>query len=277
MGLVSLLKLYFASRRLHKSMNPYYMLAVGCATGLFIGNVLTVQSAEAIQKMIPPDNQCSNIKNKVLILFYLGLSPTYETPPLYITDILKWPTTHDGEMENNHRYIQWIFPTKTSSKSNPRAPILDEEIASVLVEINLFRKNYALCFFKFMRFLNIELNSIDDFDFTIRIDPVMFFRHAKKHNFLRLSRVLESLLCFGYRKLATDLYSALDNLEEEGMLQKDMLQIFKDSKEMYWQRIMEEFQFPWSYSSSDTPYVHPLKSSASEIMFYHELSIIIHN
>ena len=44
---------------------------------------------------------------------------------------IKWLSSPIEEWENNHDFIQWLFPTSTPSKFNPYAPVLTSHIGVV--------------------------------------------------------------------------------------------------------------------------------------------------
>ena len=83
----------------------------------------------------------------------------------------------DEEMEANHGYIQWAFPTHRQSKSVSSAPVLDLHSAIWLAENDGY-----VCFVedmteKFLGFLKRSDN----------------WKHGYNHNQLRIARVIESL------------------------------------------------------------------------------------
>ena len=201
------------------------LVYLAAATGLFIAFSLK-KPAPMID---PPD------KNHRIVLFYLDLLPTIGKRPLYLKEILEWPLTHDGEMEKNHEFIQWLFPTNQVSQYNRDAPILQPQIADVLREIPLFRRNFGLAFLRFMRFLNINL---DPDSLTFQIENSKFFRHITAHNFLRLSRVLQSLQCFGYHKLAQSLHGSLMQINTDTTQNSEVIKSFEEARRKHWTNIM---------------------------------------
>jgi hypothetical protein len=266
-----------------KSIEISYPLAAAIATGLFAAGRITGSGAdhhsdarESTMHLKESDSKVKNQYNLTLILFYLGFVRTSGKKKFYISDILKWHTTYDGEWETEHEFIQWIFPTKTPSNFNARAPVLEKSIADTLVEIEMFRANYAWCFSRFMSFLNIviSVSSETSINFGIFIDPQEFFMHLQQHNFLRLSRVLESLLCFGYTQLAEQLYYALNDVETEEIATEkpDLIQHFNEAKSNYWSRIITVSNYPWF---GDGPSKGYGISSVNEQLFYSELKNVL--
>jgi len=47
---------------------------------------------------------------------------------------IKWLSSPIEEWENNHDFIQWLFPTSTPSKFNPYAPVLTSHIGEYLTQ-----------------------------------------------------------------------------------------------------------------------------------------------
>jgi len=201
------------------------LVYLAAATGLFI--------AFSLNQLAPMIDD----KNYRIVLFYLDLLPTIGRRPLYLQEILAWPTTHDGEMEKNHEFIQWLFPTNKGSQYNRDAPILQPPIAKVLREIPLFRINFGLAFLRFMKFLNINL---DPDSLTLQIENSKFFRHITPHNFLRLSRVLQSLQCFGYHILAQNLHDSLMKINTDTIQNREVVKSFEEARSKYWTNIMKQ-------------------------------------
>ena len=82
----------------------------------------------------------------------------------------------DEELEIEHDYIQWIFPSDVPSKYNPNAPILTSELIEKLKTDELVKKNITLATFRFTVFLS-------NFHWL--------YKH--NHNLKRITRVLRCL------------------------------------------------------------------------------------
>ena len=83
----------------------------------------------------------------------------------------------DEEMEANHGYIQWAFPTHRQSKSVSSAPVLDLPSAIWLAENKGYVRFVEDMTEKFLGFLKRSDN----------------WKHGYNHNQLRIARVIESL------------------------------------------------------------------------------------
>lgn len=92
---------------------------------------------------------------------------------------------NEEQLEDDHSFIQWIFPTPRASAYNPNAPILSiEDIKSLRTNENI---------------INILLRFKEKMFSYWGIEP---FNNSKisllnSHNGLRLSRAIECLTLFG--------------------------------------------------------------------------------
>lgn len=97
----------------------------------------------------------------------------------------------DYELEGDHAFIQWVFPTFRSSAFNPTAPIIS------LNEIKELRKDPKIIEwlnkFKIKMFTYWGLIKSDDIELGIYGD----IKLLNGHNGLRLSRAIECLTLFG--------------------------------------------------------------------------------
>lgn len=114
--------------------------------------------------------------------------------PYDIDDILFHWT--DEDWENTHDFIQWIFPTSTKSAHNPDAPILDGKTAKHL-GINHWSDFYS---------------TVDCFE-AFLINTKAF--HSFNHNFLRISRVIQSLQEVGCNNRARNFYNFCLKMEKQ--------------------------------------------------------------
>lgn len=95
------------------------------------------------------------------------------------------------QLETVHDYIQWMFPTISPSEFNLNAPIIDEEI------INAFNKSHELqsylitSSYIFERFLDLN-------------NPKAHWLTHKNHNFIRISRIIDSLCTLSCKDRALD-------------------------------------------------------------------------
>lgn len=125
----------------------------------------------------------------------------------------------DNELEEDHFYIQWIFPLPEASKAVPEAPILRQE------DINRFRESYELksnmlkMALKMFDFYGLKVGEgeskgkivkADDFD-----EKAQNWLTPRNHNFLRLSRIIRSMKLLGLEGLAKNFHKCLCGIYEE--------------------------------------------------------------
>lgn len=117
------------------------------------------------------------------------------------------------ELEHTHDYIQWIFPTVTSSNCNPKSPLLDDETINWLKSSGIFRERYRQAIKIICAFWHIGCN--DNIQPLVNdISPlpnyfIHFWAKENNHNQLRISRVLESTRLLGFKQTSGSLFNAL--------------------------------------------------------------------
>ena len=185
-------------------------------TGLFIGYAFQNKSyhqqkteqkntllSQLVETMKPMNAWEGNAK---VLLFYHNLWPI-ESTDLFLSSILNWNETQDfGPWETNHNFIQWIFPTNIPSNHQQHVPILVQPNIDKLIEDPIFLDRYAECFIKFMNFMKIDIQKQGQ---TILFVVTDGFSHKRSHNYLRMSRLINSLRCFAFDDVSTALYNAL--------------------------------------------------------------------
>lgn len=141
-----------------------------------------------------------------IIKFYLGERADSKAPSLAV--ILSWDKSL---LEDNHDYIQWLFPLPEPSLFNPSAPLLtDEDIRRFNSDVNLREK--LIQSFRLM---------LDFYGFAFadnKIVPSPFLQersdnwlHPGNHNMMRITRILRSLTLLGCRDQAREFLRALVN------------------------------------------------------------------
>ncbi|CAD8114611.1 unnamed protein product [Paramecium primaurelia] len=107
------------------------------------------------------------------------------------------------DLEQDHSFIQWIFPNFFNSMFNSDSYRLTIEERNQMIEDNDIMRFYISNYKMFLRFLGIkwnneklELENKNQFNICLQINT---------HNQLRLRRVLASLSVLGQRKLAIQL------------------------------------------------------------------------
>ena len=95
--------------------------------------------------------------------FYLGTSPNAEGRR--IEDIWDWD---DGRLEGVHNFIQWLFPLRTRSAFNARAPVLSEAEIERFRESELLRQRLARSLDTMLRFYGLQLRRTPEGDPVVR-------------------------------------------------------------------------------------------------------------
>lgn len=126
-------------------------------------------------------------------------------------DIINFP---DEEISKCHDFIQWIFPTKTSSSYNSSAPILDDESIKIFKDNpTATRVRLYTSLSRYFKFLGIDYYFDADGILivnTIKLDEKYeFWKQLNDHNLLRLSRVMECCNLMGYHTTAESLFHIL--------------------------------------------------------------------
>ncbi|CAJ1407179.1 unnamed protein product [Effrenium voratum] len=174
---------------------------------------------------------------ETLLAFLRGVGPGPEGNEL--ETILQWSLE---KWENQHNYIQWLFPTDEESEYHPEAPVLTPEVQEeMLIDPNV-EDNVLRAFEKFLVFLGLEYVFDEDLPASSTLEVVapdevrraslkvckgQAFRSRKKdcwvvncpegnHNWFRISRVLVSLRLLGFLEEAEAFYCCLEQLWGEG-------------------------------------------------------------
>ena len=157
---------------------------------------------------------------KPIIDFYLGEGTNIAGEKL--DDILRW---NNGQLEMDHDYIQWMFPSNEPSNINCDAPVLDKETADLFRADPELKEMLRASFIRILDFFGFWYNERYTCGFpepTVEpLVPTEKRPHPRKcleffnHNMFRVTRVLKSLRLCG--------------LEEEAMAFFEALKMFKDS------------------------------------------------
>jgi hypothetical protein len=145
--------------------------------------------------------------NDALLAFYAGAGT--DAAGRRLDDI--WRFSH-AELEDNHDYIQWLFPLTERSAFNPRAPILDAATIERFRADESLRHNLERSVDVMLAFYGLE-NAGD----RIVRAPTFAERSANwltpsNHNFLRLTRILKSLSLLGLEHRAAQLLACLEEI-----------------------------------------------------------------
>jgi hypothetical protein len=144
-----------------------------------------------------------------LIDFYRGEGTDAEGRRL--EDILAWP---DDDLEAVHDFIQWLFPLPEPSRFNPDAPLLTVEEIAAFRQDPALRANLRRSYERILTFLGL----CESADGEIVVGP-NFDRRAPdvwdhpNHNWLRITRILQSLSLLGLGDEARALFDRLEDFD----------------------------------------------------------------
>lgn len=126
----------------------------------------------------------------------------------YITTYLKYDPK---EIEQFHDFIQWAFPTSKPSEYNPDAPIIDDTFAEHLQENSKALENYCSMCHRYLNHIGLDCNGKCCKNCSVHENEKerVEFWQIKGHNFLRITRLLQSLCESGNHLCSRKVYEAL--------------------------------------------------------------------
>ena len=137
--------------------------------------------------------------NQVLIDFYLGKQR--DSKGRTLSDIWAF---HAGDLEKVHDYIQFLFPLTVASRFNPDAPLLDAETITVMRSNRQIQNNLRMSLGVMLKFYDFE---------SARLKHAHWLTPSN-HNYMRLTRIIQSLMLLGLEYEAKIIFSSLDELHE---------------------------------------------------------------
>src|SRR3989344_8059042 len=159
----------------------------------------------------------SNATKSKLVSFYLGEAP--DVQGRMFDDILTW---NDKALEEVHDYIQWLFPLNGASAFNVLAPILTEEDILTLKSNKKARENVIRAFEKLLNFYGFEYAPQRDLFGLEHVLRTKDFEQKSQnwltpgnHNFLRITRILKSLILLDRAWCALAFLRALESIYKE--------------------------------------------------------------
>ncbi len=131
------------------------------------------------------------MSNHPAIDFYYGNIPNSNGK--YYIDIIN---SDDIELEDDHLYIQWLFPNRQQSFINLNAPLLNDQV------IKLFKADESL-----QEMIRISLDRMIQFYQLDQQTPWWITKN--NHNYLRCTRILNTLREFEMKDELFHFYSQL--------------------------------------------------------------------
>jgi Opioid growth factor receptor (OGFr) conserved region len=152
-----------------------------------------------------------------IIEFYLGAQGGDVNSNYQIEQIWNWKWEH---LENAHDYIQWLFPLPEKSAYNPAAPVLNERVIHRFRSTDRLKSNLKRSFEVMLDFYGLRLAELADGQ--VRVESADSFRErgenwisARKHNHLRLTRILASTRLLGLEQESLALFRCLESIYQE--------------------------------------------------------------
>ena len=151
------------------------------------------------------------LSNSQLVDFYLGQRA--DTQGRTIESLWAWD---DARLEEEHDYIQWLFPLVEKSRFNPDAPVLTAiDIHTFNASDNL-KKRVLTSFKRMLQFYGLQCVEDQDVINTTTADAFSERREDwlnwGNHNHLRITRMLTSLRLLGLDAYAQAFFQCLTQI-----------------------------------------------------------------
>lgn len=151
------------------------------------------------------------MSDPAIIAFYRGTGPDHRGRKLP-----ELQTQSLTELEQNHDYIQWLFPLPEPSSANPYGPVLTPAEIAEFQSDPVCRQQLLASLAVMLGFYGLEWNEASASPAIIRSSrfserQVVWLRPFN-HNFLRLTRILRSLMLLGCGQQARALFSCLEEI-----------------------------------------------------------------
>jgi hypothetical protein len=164
-----------------------------------------------------------------LVDFYRGAAA--DSKGRRLADIWDWD---DAALEDVHDFIQWLFPLPEASQFNGNAPLLMPDDIAAFKADPILKANLRRSFERILAFLGLALTD----DGHVVEGPAFAARRADvwdspNHNWLRITRIVRSLLLLGLKAEAEALYARLKRMYESGCypIGTDTLRYWTDAAE----------------------------------------------
>ncbi|KAE9541965.1 hypothetical protein HT665_02600 [Ursidibacter maritimus] len=134
-------------------------------------------------------------------------------------------------LENNHDFIQWIFPLDTPTKSNRFAPILTESDCgqikkSEIAQYSLQKSLDVMLSFWGLKLENGRVIVAEELDRN-RINH--FWIRRTNHNQLRITRTIKSLAMLGQLELARQLQQGILEIAKNYAIHPETIEFWQSA------------------------------------------------
>jgi hypothetical protein len=144
------------------------------------------------------------------LISFLGLAT--DTKGRTIESILQFS---ESEIEENHDFIQWIFPTMEASCYNRNAPTISEDFKNMFANSVISQCNFCKSCKMFLNFIGFEcIRKENCREINIKRNSIMFYDRPT-HNLLRITRVLNSLNQIGKMSCSKDIFILLETIQRQ--------------------------------------------------------------
>jgi hypothetical protein len=119
------------------------------------------------------------------------------------------------QLEDIHNYIQWMFPLRKKSSVNLSAPTLKDTDIEYIKNSKTIKNNIFVSTLVITDFWGIGKEFTEN-RYFIKSNRVKLWVTPSNHNFLRVTRVLRSLVLFDVKDEAVALLKCLEEIKNNG-------------------------------------------------------------
>ena len=119
------------------------------------------------------------------------------------------------QLENDHKYIQWMFPSSIKSVFNQSAPVLKRKDVEYIKQSEKIKENMKISLMVITDFLGLAKDYVEN-KYFVKNSRVEKWLTPENHNFIRLSRILRSLILFDLKDEAQLLLNCLTEIYNNG-------------------------------------------------------------
>jgi hypothetical protein len=149
--------------------------------------------------------------SRCILSFFLGVGTDHQGRKL--SQVVQ---KSDRWLEETHDYIQWLFPLDAESQFNPHAPVLTDDVRAAFTnpgssDRNTLQQNFGLAIHRMLVFYGYSSSpGLAD------VSPTSEWRDMAdnwltdgNHNFMRMTRMLRSMMLLGRQELARSFHECL--------------------------------------------------------------------
>lgn len=141
----------------------------------------------------------------------------------------------DSQLEEEHKYIQWLFPNYRASRFTSQAPTLTGyDVWFVRNNKKNIKKNIMRSLKMMLYFYGFNIIKIGSWVYIKHDNHFYDWMRPHDHNHLRISRILHFLRAVGMDNYARALYSALLKMDKNSSYV-----YFTNETMKYWKTIMD--------------------------------------